>query len=230
MAQLKTTAANSLVALIAAVSLAATWPALGQTAPPSDPHHPPGGAPAQAAPQAAPSTSGAMPAPGHGASGMPMMGGDMPMMGGMHSMMMDMMQQHAMAMAMPGMDMADRVDGRIAFLRAELKITEAQAKLWNDFAQTLRDSAKKLGALRTGMGRRQGGPASTLPQRLDQQEQWYVARTEGIRSIKMALSHLYGALSDDQKKTADQLMAPHLGLMPMGGMAMGGGPGRRSSP
>ena len=230
MVQIKTTAANSLVALIAAASLAATSPALGQTTPPSDPHHPPGGAPAQTAPQSAPPTSGAMPAPGTGASGMSMHGGDMPMMGGMHSMMMDMMRQHAMAMAMPGMDMADRVDGRIAFLRAELKITEAQAKLWNDFAQTLRDSAKKLGALRAGMGTRPGAPASTLPQRLDQQEQWYVARTEGIRSIKMSLSHLYGALSDDQKKTADQLMAPHLGLMPMGGMAMGGGPGRRSNP
>ena len=49
------------------------------------------------------------------------------------------------------------------------------------------------------------------------------------------LDNVYGALSDEQKKTADQLMTAHLGLMPMGGMPMGGmpmgaGPARGRSP
>src|SRR4029434_2294118 len=88
--------------------------------------------------------------------GMPMMGmmNDMKsMMGGM-SMMNAMGMMQSMRMMGPGMDgMAtiDRVEGRIAFLRAELKITDAQANAWNGFAEALRANAKKLGELRTSM-------------------------------------------------------------------------------
>ena len=209
-----------LTALAVVIWLIATWPALAQTAPPSDSHHPQGGAPVQAAPPAASPQADAPPAPG-GSSSPTMQGGDMPTMGMMHGMMMDMMQQHAMAMAMPGLEIADRIEGRIAFLRAELQVTDAQATAWNAFAQSLRDNAMQLNAKRSAMGRRSGGTPPTLPQRLDQQEDWFVARTEGIRSIKPALSNLYGVLSAEQRKTADQLLPPNLGLMPMGGMMMG---------
>lgn len=209
------TKSHSLVALAVAASLAAAWPASAQT-PPADPHHSTEGAvPSQTPPAAQP------PAPG--SSGMMMMqGGDMPMAG-----MMNMMRQGGMSMsdmAMPGMDMADRVEGRIAFLRAELKVTDAQTKVWNDFAQALRDNAKKLGGMRTMMGPPTGAQSPTLTQRLDQQEQWYAALLEGIRATKVAFSSLYDALSAEQKKTADQIMAPHIGLMPMAAMSLGGMP------
>ena len=44
-----------------------------------------------------------------------------------------------------------------------------------------------------------------------------LARLEGTRTIKSALSKLYATLSDDQKKSADELLVPHMG---MGMMAM----------
>ena len=31
--------------------------------------------------------------------------------------------------------------------------------------------------------------------------------------MKSAFTTLYGALSDDQKKTANELLAPHMGMM-----------------
>ena len=185
-----------------------------------DAHHP-----ADTPPQAAAPSS---PAPGAAQAGPPGMSGGMMgrggMMGsGMSGDMMTMMRMMGMMgpmseMGMPGMDMADRVEGRIAFLRTELKITDAQQKPWNDFAQSLRANARNLGDMRSMMA--PNAATQTLAQRLDQQEKWYVARLEGIRALERTTSELYGALSDEQKKTADQILPPHLGLMPMMPMAM----------
>ena len=67
--------------------------------------------------------------------------------------------------------------------------------------------------------------APTMAERLDQQERWLGARLEGIRALKSAVTTLYGTLSEDQKKTANELLAPQMG---MGMMAMmpGQGPGQ----
>lgn len=203
-------------------------------APADDPHHPPAAtspAPAQPTPPAAQSgTSGQQGMMG----GMPMMNmmHDMPMMNMMRDMpMMNMMgMMRMMGMMGPGsagMATIDRVEGRIAFLRAELKITEAQANAWNAFADALRSNAKKLGEVRASMmpqptaGQQQ---APTLAGRLDVQERWLLARLEGTRAIKAAFTQLHGTFSDDQKKAADELLGPHMGMemMPM----MPGQPGQ----
>jgi hypothetical protein len=49
------------------------------------------------------------------------------------------------------MSTIDDIEGRIAFLRAELKITDAQMSAWNTFADALRANAKKLGEVRAAM-------------------------------------------------------------------------------
>ena len=136
--------------------------------------------------------------------------------------MMEMMMGKGMPMmsdtSMPGMDMANRVEGRIAFLRAELKITQAQTKSWDAFAQALRDNGKKLGDMRPmmGMAGQPNAKPTPLVQQLEQQEHWYAARLSGIQAIRTAFSPLYAALSDEHKKVADELMPPHLGLKPIG--------------
>jgi hypothetical protein len=183
-----------------------------------DPHHPPGAATPAPAP-AQPGQQGTM-------GSMPMM---MNMMGGMP--MMGMMRM--MGMMGPGMVTIDRVDGRIAFLRTELKITDAQASAWNAFADALRANAKTLGEVRASMMPQPGGAAqpqpSALAARLDLQERWLLARLEGTRTIKTAFTTLYGTLSDEQKKTADELLPPHMGMgMMMPGAMKSGqmGPGQ----
>jgi hypothetical protein len=120
-----------------------------------------------------------------------------------------------------GMSTIDRVEGRIAFLRAELKITDAQASAWNAFADALRTNAQKLGQVRASMMPQPSAAqpqAPTLAERLDLQERWLLARLEGTRAIKAAFTTLYGTLSDEQKKTADELLAPHMGMTGMMGM------------
>ena len=52
-------------------------------------------------------------------------------------------------------DDGDHIEGRIAFLKAELKITDVQMPQWNAFADTLRANAQRMREMRTTM--MQGG-------------------------------------------------------------------------
>jgi len=187
-------------------------PSLAQSAAEHQGHHPdqkevPAATPA--APPEAPGGTG--PSQGMMGSGMKMMGGDMPMPDMMR--MMGMMRPSG-GDGMGGMDTIDHVEGRIAFLRTELKITDAQASAWNAFADALRTNAKALGELRTSM-MSQGSGSESLVDRLTLQEKWLSVRLEGIRAMKSALTNLAGSFSDEQKKTADELLAPQMGMMPM---------------
>jgi hypothetical protein len=152
--------------------------------------------------------------------------GGMGMMNDMKNMMSSMSAMHSMGMMQmmgmmgrgtDGMATIDRIEGRIAFLRAELKITDAQADAWNGFADALRTNARKLTEVRaTAMPKPgDGQPASALSARLDQQEQWLAARLDGTRAMKSTFAKLNEALSDDQKKTANDLLAPHMGMEAM---------------
>ena len=91
------------------------------------------------------------PAPPPAAQGMM---GAMPMMNtmsGMPMMHMGMMRMMGMMGSGSGMSTIDHIEGRIAFLRAEIKITDAQMSAWNAFADALRANAKKLGEVRAAM-------------------------------------------------------------------------------
>lgn len=211
-----TTFAAALLASALAIA-----PALAQTAGQHDEHHP--GQPEATAP--APAAPAPIPPPTSqpGMPGMPMMnmmGGGMDMAGMMR--MMNMMRS-GMGGDMDGMGAFDRIEGRIAFLRAELRITDAQTPVWNVFADALRTQAQKLRQMSSAPADRnalQNGLA--LLDRLDRQERLLSARIEGVRSIKSALAPLLAALSDEQKKTADELLGAHFGVPAMGGAMMSG--------
>jgi len=225
-----------------ALMLAATTAVTSAQAPTAgDPHHPPQSATPAPAPAQPPTGQ-----PGMGMMGdMPMinmmgrmrdmMGGSMPMMnmmGGDMPMMNMMAMMRMMEMMGLGMTAIDHIEGRIAFLRAELNITEAQASAWNAFADAMRTNAKKLAEVRASMmARLDAGQqqAPTMAERLDQQERSLLARLEGTRALKSAVTNLYGTLSEDQKKTANELLAPQMG---MGMMAMmpGQAPGQMMQP
>jgi hypothetical protein len=117
--------------------------------------------------------------------------------------------------SMDGMDTIDHIEGRIAFLRAELKITDAQSATWNAVADALRNNARKLGELRAPTMSQVGAAPQGLVDRLTLQEKWLAARLEGTREIKSVLTNLVGTLSDDQKKMADELMMPHISMNAM---------------
>jgi hypothetical protein len=144
---------------------------------------------------------------------MNMMGSRMPMMD-MTQMMGRMGMTRQSGCGTGGMATIDRVEGRIAFLRTELKITDTQTSAWNAFADALRTNAKNLGEVRASMSQAGTAPQS-LVDRLTLQEKWLATRLEGTRAIKSALTNLVSTVSDDQKKTADEILALHMGMTAM---------------
>lgn len=240
--------------LLAAAIAAMPAPVQAQSAPPGpaksdddhSAHHPSDKSAAPATPAAAaPAGSG----PGQPSGmGMGMMGRGGPggMMGGdMGAMMQNMMPMMRGMMAQRGMQRMDgpmgmmapaRVEGRIAFLRTELQITDAQTSAWNAFAEVLRSEARAMEAMRGRMtggqvpgmpmqpgqmrpGAMPGGapgdrpaPGAGLgfPDHADQMVQMLTARLEATRSIATAGRTLYAVLTDTQKKTADELLVMHM--------------------
>lgn len=164
-------------------------------------HHPPGTAASPApvqkpAGKPSPGSMGMMDGGmmGHrdgmrGGGMMSMMGDDMPMMG--------MMMEHT--------------EGYLSFLKTELKITDAQAAQWNAFSEVQRANAGAMKDMRAGMMPKPG--SMTFPERLALHEKAMTAHLDALRREKGAVTDLYGVLSDDQKKTADELLSRSMGMM-----------------
>ncbi len=102
--------------------------------------------------------------------------------------------------------MTAHMDGRLAYLKAELKITPAEESVWNDYAAAVKDNAKSLGERCTALVAQSKDKTPSLPERLDIQDQFMTARLDALRSIGKALKPLYAALSDEQKQLADQFI------------------------
>ena len=190
---LKIHAALAVLTLVAGLGIAHA-----QTTPQErDAHHP------EAAPSAAPT----MPGPG-------MMGDDMQQM--MRAMMGRMMSEHGMPGMGPmgpraGMFGLRHIEGQIAFYKAELHITEAQATQWNAFADALRAGAKRLQAAYRAMLPGDGLPA--VPDQLKKRRELLTAELDSLQTIEPAAHALYDVLAPDQKKDADEMMADHLRRM-----------------
>lgn len=118
--------------------------------------------------------------------------------------------------------MVDRIDGRLAFLKTELKITDAQSATWDELADVIRTTSKTHNEMMRGMMKEmQSGDffKKSLPERLSIQQTHMEARLEQIKTVKAAVDKLYAILDEDQKKVADDI------VLPMMGMGMGRGMG-----
>jgi hypothetical protein len=110
--------------------------------------------------------------------------------------------------------MSDHIEGRLAYLKAELKITDAQLPQWNAFAAAVRASATQMNdMMKQGSAMMMpGGSQPTLPQRLDLAEKHMSAHLEMLRKLKSTLLPLYASLSDEQKRSADALFQGPMGM------------------
>jgi hypothetical protein len=106
----------------------------------------------------------------------------------------------------------NRIEGRIAFLRAELQITQAQTPLWEAVAITLRENDR---AMRDAFAQRPARDAAgTVLDRLERRQKFAELQAASTAKLRSAIAPLYASMSDDQKKNADQLLAgPHRGGM-----------------
>lgn len=111
--------------------------------------------------------------------------------------------------------MLDRMDGRLAFLKAELKITDAQKEAWDGLATTLRNNAEVHNAMmKDMMGQMHDGEffKKPLPDRLTIQQTHMETRLQQIKGVKESVDKLYAVLDDSQKKSADEIVLPMMGM------------------
>lgn len=190
------------ISIVVALLLFASLPARAQ-----DPHHPgPSATTVSQVPVGQPPMTGGM---SQGAG----LGCAMPMMGARGMMGQDgMMDPDGMMGRMkPMMGMEGHIDGWLAFLRTELRITDTQAAAWNDFADAMRANAVKMNENHASM-MPQDAASSGLPARFATQEKMVAGRLDTLRRISQAVDPFYAALNDEQKRLADELLGPH-GMM-----------------
>ena len=112
-------------------------------------------------------------------------------------------RHHAMEKMMPG----QFVEGRIAFLKAQLKITPAQEAQWQQVAAAIRENAKTLDqTIATGPQNR--GDMDAV-QRLELREQFAKVRVDNEARLLAAFKPLYASLSPEQQQMANQLVGAH---------------------
>jgi Spy/CpxP family protein refolding chaperone len=109
-------------------------------------------------------------------------------------------RHHAMGRMMPG----QFADGRIAFLKAELKITPAQEAQWQQVAAAMHENAKALDQTITSA--RQNRADMDAVQRLELREQFAKVRADNDARLVAAFKPLYASLSPEQQQTANQLV------------------------
>jgi LTXXQ motif family protein len=104
---------------------------------------------------------------------------------------------------------------RVAALKVDLKITEAQMPVWKKFADALLAAAKSTEESMEGMHKQmmQSGGTANLPQKLEHHAKMAAGHLASLQAIKAALEPLYASFSDEQKKFADGLKIGPMGMM-----------------
>jgi hypothetical protein len=106
-----------------------------------------------------------------------------------------------------GKTMEQRVDRRINELHAQLKITPAEQKQWDNFAAVMRDNAKAMDE--AFMQRAQQFPQMNAVQNMQSYEQLAEAHAQHLQKLVPAFQDLYNAMPDQQKQVADQVFRIH---------------------
>jgi hypothetical protein len=113
-----------------------------------------------------------------------------------------------------------RIEGRIAFLKAEMKVTDAQNAPWNAVTSVMRQNDRATRDLFRQFRESRDKPMSAIA-RLEWRERFASARTDSARNFLAAFRPLYESMSADQKRSADELLA-HRGGRPGGRGEHGG--------
>lgn len=115
-----------------------------------------------------------------------------------------MMQGYGMPGGMMG-GPRQHIEGRLAFLKAELEITPQQETLWSAYAEAVRTSAESMQGMHDQMMSSGSNPVA-MPERMQWHEKMLSARLEALKKLRAAALPLYDTLSAEQKQAADNLM------------------------
>ena len=106
-------------------------------------------------------------------------------------------------------------EGRLAFLKAALKIAPPQEALWRKYADTVRTNTKEMFQRHKTLFE-SAQANENLPQRLEKREELMALNLDAMRKTDTALKPLYAALDENQKNLADRFIG--FQMMPFAGM------------
>jgi hypothetical protein len=132
-------------------------------------------------------------------------GMDCPRMG--KSKMGGMMGKGMMGKGPGMMPSRPMMEARLAYIKADLEITDAQEDAWNGYADAVRAGFTATESAREAM---KGGNAM---ERMDARIKAAEAKLENLKTLKPATEALYDVLTDEQKKKADTLLGGGCGMM-----------------
>jgi len=101
---------------------------------------------------------------------------------------------------------AQAVEQRISQMHTELKITPDQEAKWNAVAQAMRDNATSMDKLITERQQQSAKPMTAVED-LEAAQRFAQANVDGLKNLSSAFKTLYDAMSDPQKKNADEIFA-----------------------
>ena len=109
------------------------------------------------------------------------------------------------------MQMGAMVDSRLAHLKTELKITDAQADVWKAYGDAIKGRVTVMQGMRTSMmdAMDKGSAVDRMDIRIKSME----AMVDSMKAVKPATEKLYVALTAEQKTVADQLIGDACGAM-----------------
>ncbi|MDA8231358.1 MAG: Spy/CpxP family protein refolding chaperone [Magnetospirillum sp.] len=95
------------------------------------------------------------------------------------------------------------LDARIRELHDKLHITDAQADEWKALAQVMRDNSEAMRKVVTE--RRRDADTLTAIGDLDMYRKVAETHLENVKRLSVAFTKLYNAMSDEQKRVADEV-------------------------
>jgi hypothetical protein len=144
---------------------------------------------------------------GHDMAGQDM--GGCPMMGDMMGFGRRGMKQGMGHGAM--MHSVPMMEGRLAYIKADLEITDAQTPAWDAYAGAVRAQHATMETMHADMmkAKESGGVLERMDARIKTME----SKVASLKALKPVTEALYTQLTDEQKKKADQLLGGRCGMM-----------------
>jgi hypothetical protein len=113
--------------------------------------------------------------------------------------------RHGMMHSVPMME------ARLAYIKADLEITEAQMPAWDAYAEAVRARHGAMDGVHADMMKAK--ESGNVVERMDARIKAMERMVDSLKALKPATEALYAVLTDEQKKKADQLLGGRCGMM-----------------
>ena len=123
----------------------------------------------------------------------------------------DMMGSGRHGMGKGMMHSVPMMEARLAYIKADLAITEAQTSAWDAYANAVRARHSSMESMHADMMKTK--ESGSVLDRMDARIKAMEAMVESLKALKPATEALYAVLTDEQKKQADQLLGGGCGMM-----------------